>query len=297
MANNTFIPFASGSTANVLSDSDYAAAIASGDLTTGFVQGLAKSAEVNKPIRQSTLMAAVLGQIIADNGTDAADSMTVAALESALLVALSPRSITQSNTAGNFTVPSGIYRIRMRIRGGGAGGGAGGGSSGENIGAGGGGGAGGYLEIMVPVAPGNSVSWVIGAGGSAGVNGGASGGQGGDTILYVNSTEVARARGGYGGINSTAGAVGQGGSGGGVAVTYSTGYLEYVGAGGSYGISFGGTGSGQGGFGGASFGFGLGTSTGPNSVGQNGGIGSGGSGGTGTSSGGSGGNGELIYDY
>lgn len=59
-----FLPFASGAGANVLSQSDYAALAA---ILTGFQSGTAKSAQVNKALRQGTVMAAVLANFIASN--------------------------------------------------------------------------------------------------------------------------------------------------------------------------------------------------------------------------------------
>ena len=59
-----FLPFAIGNSANVLSQSDYAALAA---ILTGFQSGTAKSAQVNKALRQATVMAAVLANFIANN--------------------------------------------------------------------------------------------------------------------------------------------------------------------------------------------------------------------------------------
>ncbi|WP_312297084.1 hypothetical protein [Atlantibacter hermannii] len=70
MATNDFKPFATGAGANVMSQSDYLALAA---LITGFQSGKASSAQVNKALRQSSTMAALIGQFIANAGSDALD--------------------------------------------------------------------------------------------------------------------------------------------------------------------------------------------------------------------------------
>ena len=74
---NKFLPFASGTQANVVTDTQYSALLASGGaLSQGFVQGLAKSAQVNKALRNSTCMTAGVGQWLANIGNDVDDSLT-----------------------------------------------------------------------------------------------------------------------------------------------------------------------------------------------------------------------------
>ncbi|MBO7715331.1 MAG: hypothetical protein J6S85_17320 [Methanobrevibacter sp.] len=74
---NKFLPFASGSSANVITDTQYSTLLASGGaLSEGFVQGLAKSAQVNKALRNSTCMTAGVGQWLANIGNDVDDSLT-----------------------------------------------------------------------------------------------------------------------------------------------------------------------------------------------------------------------------
>lgn len=63
MAENNFKPFAVGAGANVSSQADWENLVA---LSTGFTAGIARSEQVNKALRQGTVMASVLGQIIAD---------------------------------------------------------------------------------------------------------------------------------------------------------------------------------------------------------------------------------------
>ena len=74
---NKFLPFASGSQANVITDTQYSTLLASGGaLSQGFVQGIAKSAQVNKALRNSTCMTAGIGQWLANIGNDVDDSLT-----------------------------------------------------------------------------------------------------------------------------------------------------------------------------------------------------------------------------
>ncbi|HBU3815966.1 TPA: hypothetical protein MCX04_004968, partial [Klebsiella pneumoniae] len=61
MAENNFKPFAVGAGANVSSQADWENLVA---LSTGFTAGIARSDQVNKALRQGTVMASVLGQII-----------------------------------------------------------------------------------------------------------------------------------------------------------------------------------------------------------------------------------------
>jgi len=85
----------------------------------------------------------------------------------------------------NWTVPSGVYRIKALVIGGGGGGG--GGSSAY---VGGGGGTGGVLFVDMLVTPGLDLKIVVGAGGSPGAGGSSptSGGTGGESYIgYVNS--------------------------------------------------------------------------------------------------------------
>ncbi|MCP1120122.1 hypothetical protein [Robbsia andropogonis] len=94
MAENDFLPFATGSAANVLSQSDYAALSA---LASGFTSGVAKSAAVNKVLRQSSIMSAVLASFIVQNaGTDVIDDGTTATIEANLTAALNALFITPS---------------------------------------------------------------------------------------------------------------------------------------------------------------------------------------------------------
>lgn len=63
MAINNFKPFAAASGANVISQADYEALTA---LATGFTAGVAKSAQMNKAIRQGTFIASGVAQFVAE---------------------------------------------------------------------------------------------------------------------------------------------------------------------------------------------------------------------------------------
>jgi len=86
MATNDFKPFAVGSNANVTSQDDYEALAA---LASGFQAGKASSAQVNKALRQGTVMASVIAQFIASvGGVDVADDGDIDGLVSKLVDAL-----------------------------------------------------------------------------------------------------------------------------------------------------------------------------------------------------------------
>lgn len=113
---NDFKAWAIGpSTPNTLTAAVYVALFGSGLVgQTGFQSGVADSATMNTVWRQSSTMAAVLGQIIANSGVNAQDSAgagTVATLVSQLLTALNallPRPGTTGVIelwAGNSAVP------------------------------------------------------------------------------------------------------------------------------------------------------------------------------------------------
>lgn len=118
MASNLFLAFASGAAANVVTDAQWATLVAAGSTDgAGFVQGLAVSAQVNKALRQTTLMSAVLGQIIASDGFDANDSETVGDLQAALLASIYagpyltgvPRAPTATPLAGSLQIANALY--------------------------------------------------------------------------------------------------------------------------------------------------------------------------------------------
>lgn len=78
MATNNFKPFSIGAGANVISQADYEALSA---LLTGFQSGKASSSQINKALRQSSVMAYVLAQYISDIGAvDVLDNGTPATI-------------------------------------------------------------------------------------------------------------------------------------------------------------------------------------------------------------------------
>lgn len=83
---NNFKPFAAGSGANVTSQSDYEALPS---LLGGFQSGKASSAQINKALRQGTLMSSVLAQFIADSsGNDVLDDGDTTTILNNLLLAI-----------------------------------------------------------------------------------------------------------------------------------------------------------------------------------------------------------------
>lgn len=70
MATNDFKPFATGVGANVMPQPDWEGLPA---LLNGFSSGKASSAQVNKALRQSTTIGALIGHYIANSGPDALD--------------------------------------------------------------------------------------------------------------------------------------------------------------------------------------------------------------------------------
>lgn len=69
--NNQFLPFATGSSANVLTAAEYEALTAL--VANGFQSGIAQSQQVNTPLRQSTFVSSAIAQIIANAGMNAND--------------------------------------------------------------------------------------------------------------------------------------------------------------------------------------------------------------------------------
>ncbi|MGP2461457.1 hypothetical protein ACTUSO_10670 [Pantoea ananatis] len=94
MAQNNFKPFAIGNGANVLSQADYEAL---GALLSGFQSGKASSAQINKALRQSTVMSSVIAQFVANvSGQDVLDNGDTGTLLNNLLVAV---QLTAKNTS------------------------------------------------------------------------------------------------------------------------------------------------------------------------------------------------------
>jgi len=92
MATNNFKPFATGNGANVTTQSDYEALTA---LLSGFQAGKASAAQINKALRQGTVMAAMLGAFLNDRGLDAKDDGNISTLMASFKSALTSLSDTR----------------------------------------------------------------------------------------------------------------------------------------------------------------------------------------------------------
>lgn len=116
MATNNFKPFANANSANVTTQADYEALAA---LLTGFQAGKASSAQINKALRQSSVMAYVLAQFISDSAvTDVLDNGTPATiltnLKAGLIANANSTARSRKLTAsGNFTVPAGVTTLYL----------------------------------------------------------------------------------------------------------------------------------------------------------------------------------------
>lgn len=197
MATNNFKPFGIGAGANVTSQSDYEALAA---LLTGFQSGKASSAQINKALRQSTVMASILAQFISDSaGVDVLDNGNTAQILANLktgVTALTPGRLinVQSFTAGGQYTPSAGMKFILAhmIGGGGAAGGTPATSSSQTGGvAAGNSGAYAYIKAYASdIGAGKAVS--VGGGGKSQVNG--AGFAGGTTAI----ADIADVTGGYG---------------------------------------------------------------------------------------------------
>lgn len=97
MATNDFLPFAGGTGANVLDQADYEALAALGP---GFSYGILPSSNLNKVLRQASIMAAVLARWIADkSGDNVVDDGTTATIEASLTAALAALGLRDASTA------------------------------------------------------------------------------------------------------------------------------------------------------------------------------------------------------
>lgn len=106
MATNNFKSFATGASANVTSQPEYESLEA---LLTGFQSGKASAAQINKALRQSSTMAAVLGQFISQAGIDALDNGNVTDLVNNLISAITKN--LSLGTASERNVGTGANQI------------------------------------------------------------------------------------------------------------------------------------------------------------------------------------------
>lgn len=193
MTTNNFKPFAISSDANVLSQADYEVLSA---LVSGFQTGKANSAQVNKALRQATVMAYVLAQFISDSASvdvldNGAPATILANFKAGLLASTTGRLLTQPklfNTSGTYTKTAGTRLIRVRVWGAGAGGqGMSVADTNYTSGA-----AGAYAESFIDVSSlTGSIPVIVGGGGSAVAAGSSAyGGVGGDSSFgtYITCT-------------------------------------------------------------------------------------------------------------
>ncbi|EMM0382377.1 tail fiber protein [Pluralibacter gergoviae] len=104
MAVNNFKPFAIGAGANVSTQSEYEGLVA---LSTGFTAGIARSGQVNKALRQGTVMASVLAQFIADStGRDVLDDGNTSSLVLGLSDAINDGAMAQIPVGVPLPFPS-----------------------------------------------------------------------------------------------------------------------------------------------------------------------------------------------
>ncbi|WP_155004121.1 glycine-rich domain-containing protein [Klebsiella grimontii] len=183
MPTNDFKAFATGNGANVISQADYLALAA---LVSGFSSGKASSAQVNKALRQATVMANVLAQFIADSANvDVLDDGNTAAILSNLKNSmpgrlLDVRVVTSSEL---ITKSAGAKKWRIRALGAGAGSSAAPATAAGQVSISNGGGAGAYAEGIYDVSALSSATVTIGSGGVGGTAISPNGGDGGTTSV------------------------------------------------------------------------------------------------------------------
>lgn len=187
MATNNFKPFGIGAGANVTSQSDYEALAA---LLTGFQSGKASSAQINKALRQSTVMASILAQFISDSaGVDVLDNGNTAQILANLksgMTALTPGRLlnVQVFTAnGTITKTAGAKKWKIRVLGGGGGSSAAPATGAGQVSVSNGGGAGAYAEGIYDVTSISTAAVTIGSGGAGGNSSSQYGGDGSATSV------------------------------------------------------------------------------------------------------------------
>lgn len=183
MPTNDFKAFATGNGANVISQADYLALAA---LVSGFSSGKASSAQVNKALRQATVMANVLAQFIADSANvDVLDNGNTAAILSNLKNSMPGRllGVQVVTSSALITKSAGAKRWRIRALGAGAGSSAAQATAAGQVSISNGGGAGAYAEGIYDVSALSSVTVTIGSGGVGGTAISPNGGDGGTTSV------------------------------------------------------------------------------------------------------------------
>ena len=183
MPTNDFKAFATGNGANVISQADYLALAA---LVSGFSSGKASSAQVNKALRQATVMANVLAQFIADSANvDVLDNGNTAAILSNLKNSMPGRlmGVQVVTSSALITKSAGAKKWRIRALGAGAGSSAAPATAAGQVSISNGGGAGAYAEGIYDVSALSSATVTIGSGGEGGTAISPNGGDGGTTSV------------------------------------------------------------------------------------------------------------------
>ncbi|GJK42142.1 MULTISPECIES: hypothetical protein [Klebsiella] len=183
MPTNDFKAFATGNGANVISQADYLALAA---LVSGFSSGKASSAQVNKALRQATVMANVLAQFIADSANvDVLDNGNTAAILSNLKNSMPGRlmGVQVVTSSALITKSAGAKKWRIRALGAGAGSSAAPATAAGQVSISNGGGAGAYAEGIYDVSALSSATVTIGSGGVGGTAISPNGGDGGTTSV------------------------------------------------------------------------------------------------------------------
>ena len=183
MPTNDFKAFATGNGANVISQADYLALAA---LVSGFSSGKASSAQVNKALRQATVMANVLAQFIADSANvDVLDDGNTAAILSNLKNSMPGRllGVQVVTSTALITKSAGAKKWRIRALGAGAGSSAAPATDAGQVSISNGGGAGAYAEGIYDVSALSSATVTIGSGGVGGTAISPYGGDGGTTSV------------------------------------------------------------------------------------------------------------------
>lgn len=183
MPTNDFKAFATGNSANVISQADYLALAA---LVSGFSSGKASSAQVNKALRQATVMANVLAQFIADSANvDVLDDGNTAAILSNLKNSMPGRllGVQVVTSSALITKSAGAKKWRIRALGAGGGSSAAPATAAGQVSISNGGGAGAYAEGIYDVSALSSATVTIGSGGVGGTAISLYGGDGGTTSV------------------------------------------------------------------------------------------------------------------
>ncbi|EKZ6384157.1 hypothetical protein [Klebsiella pneumoniae] len=183
MPTNDFKAFATGNSANVISQADYLALAA---LVSGFSSGKASSSQVNKALRQATVMANVLAQFIADSANvDVLDDGNTAAILSNLKNSMPGRllGVQVVTSSALITKSAGAKKWRIRALGAGAGSSAAPATDAGQVSISNGGGAGAYAEGIYDVSALSSATVTIGSGGVGGTAISPYGGDGGTTSV------------------------------------------------------------------------------------------------------------------